>query len=221
MDDYEWLNLFRSQRRLRNREIAEIVGINVGTFAQQIAQRKIKTETFEKLKEYARTHPIETAEEIIESGLTPDDPKSIISGLETSLQEGRELLRKLYSSTVKLPLLGCVPAAHFGDSMTEVTEYFEVPAEIAGNADGVIRVQGDCMYPALFNDDIVAIRLTTEAVPGQIVLVRNGHNEVTLKRYKLIEGKPLLVPDNPKYAVLSPDEGTIIGVAMSIVKRVL
>lgn len=225
MDKYQWLLDFRAKRKLKNWQIAEMIeGITAGGVANWISRHDIPDDAFNRLLEYDRAHPLEIDDsEIIsksvKSDLTHGDSRVIIKSLEETLKEGEELLKTLYSQTVKLPLVGSVPAADFERQMAETTEYFEVPVEHAGDANAVAIVSGDCMSPTLLDGDKVTIRYTSETHPGQIVLVRNGEGEVTLKRYSLIKGIASLVPDNPAYAALAPKFGTIVAVVLGIVMR--
>jgi repressor LexA len=85
-----------------------------------------------------------------------------------------------------------------------------------------VRVRGDSMTGAgIMEGDYVVIRRQSDADNGQIVaaLLRD---EVTIKRYKKIEDKVVLLPENPAYEpiVSSEDEDPLIlGVMVGLLRK--
>lgn len=77
-----------------------------------------------------------------------------------------------------------------------------------------LRVSGNSMAPTVQDGDLVLIN--PEQVPEHrdVVAVRNGDNESTLKRLMIDGGDYLLVPDNPQYPTKVLGEHEIIGVAV-------
>lgn len=62
-----------------------------------------------------------------------------------------------------------------------------------------VKVSGDSMKGAgIFHGDTLVVDRSREAVDGSIVVaVVDG--ELTVKKLKLVKGKPYLVPENPDY----------------------
>jgi repressor LexA len=88
--------------------------------------------------------------------------------------------------------------------------------------DYLLRIQGDSMIDdGILDGDLVAIRRTSEALSGQIVVARID-GEITIKRLKLIKQQILLLPRNPDYAPISvPADAdfAIEGIYCGLVRR--
>lgn len=85
----------------------------------------------------------------------------------------------------------------------------------------MISVRGDSMLDAGIHDgDIVAVRHTTEARPGDFV-VAVVDNEFTLKELAVENGQNVLRPHNHAYSVIRPaGRLEIFGVMVGLVRRV-
>ncbi|BBA35085.1 LexA repressor [Methylocaldum marinum] len=84
----------------------------------------------------------------------------------------------------------------------------------------LIRVKGDSMVDAgILEKDIVVVERQSTALDGQIVVaVLEG--ELTLKRLRLDQGRPILLPENQNYAAIQPTEDfTILGVVVGLVRH--
>lgn len=101
-------------------------------------------------------------------------------------------------------------------------KYF-LPSEWVGNSNDlfILKIKGDSMINKNINDgDYVVINKQNAADIGDIVAVDIEGN-ATLKTYKTMGGKILLMPENDAYEpfMLDEDQFSIIGVAVGIIKN--
>jgi SOS regulatory protein LexA len=101
-------------------------------------------------------------------------------------------------------------------------KYF-LPSEWVGNSNDlfILKIKGDSMMNKNINDgDYVVINKQNAADIGDIVAVDIEGN-ATLKTYKTMGGKILLMPENDAYEpfMLDEDQFSIIGVAVGIIKN--
>jgi SOS-response transcriptional repressor LexA len=65
------------------------------------------------------------------------------------------------------------------------------------------------------DNDLVLIKRTSQADPGQMVVARLGDGSITLKRLKRIKDAYILVPENPDYEPITTSfqlVGKVVGV---------
>ena len=100
--------------------------------------------------------------------------------------------------------------------------YVEIPYSMIGPGEFfILRASGDSMINAgIFDSDLVLIKKQNYADDGQIV-VAISDNDVTLKRIHFDKkGKKYhLSPENDDYTDIVLDEVKILGVAVSVVKK--
>ena len=124
-------------------------------------------------------------------------------------------------SAQSLPLVGDIAAG--GPLLAEenVEEYVDLPEQLVGPADFVLRVKGDSMIDAgILNGDLVVVRKSDTAVNGDIVVALAGDDEsadeATVKRYFRESGRIRLQPENdalePIYAKHVQILGKVVGV---------
>lgn len=100
---------------------------------------------------------------------------------------------------------------------------YYLPLEWVGNSNDVfiLKIKGDSMIKKDINDgDYVVLNKQNSANIGDIVAVDIEGNS-TLKTYKTIGGKILLMPENDAYEpfMLEEDQFSILGVAIGIIKQ--
>jgi repressor LexA len=128
---------------------------------------------------------------------------------------------RLASESVKLPLLGHIPAG--GPVLTEefIDSWFEVGPDIAKSARGyfLLKVRGDSMINAgIHEEDIVVVDSNKIPSAGDIV-VALVDNENTVKRYAREDGKIFLKAENPEYENIYPEQELIIqGVVTALLR---
>jgi repressor LexA len=120
-----------------------------------------------------------------------------------------------------LPLIGKVAAGRPVMTEAHIEKYCRLGPELFQNkADYLLRVQGMSMRDAgILDGDFLAVRHTSEARSGQIVVARI-HDEVTVKTLRLTGSIAYLDPANPDFPVIAVDlakqdlaiEGVVVGV---------
>jgi len=92
-----------------------------------------------------------------------------------------------------------------------------VPRSKMKHVDSAIRVHGDSMIDAgISHGDIVLLSRKREPRRGDIVAARFDDNDVTLKRYDVVKGKPVLRAENKAFQIpIEPlDSMQILGVVV-------
>lgn len=120
---------------------------------------------------------------------------------------------------VVLPVVGRVSAGQPTLADEHIEEYVAVPPRFFGEVGGcfLLRVRGNSMTGAgILPGDLVIVRPQAHAEPGDIV-VAVLDDEATVKRLSLIEGKPVLLPENPAYQPIS-GEFRVIGRAVGTLR---
>lgn len=113
---------------------------------------------------------------------------------------------------------GRVPCGGEWMPPTEPT-YVSVPIEYAQDNNRVVTIVGDSMSPTVIDGDRVIVRLAKSPPPGSIVLVRSSEGEMTIKRYKFVDGKPILSSDNPNYPSADTRDCEFVGQVIRMFDR--
>ncbi len=114
--------------------------------------------------------------------------------------------------TCGIPVLGQVQAGSIHEAIADAGEHVMIPGRLLGDPDFLLRVRGDSMSPTLVEGDLVGIRTQAQADPGQLVVAAIDE-EITLKRYDLVAGQPVLLADNPAWRPVSvTSRARIVGV---------
>lgn len=129
---------------------------------------------------------------------------------------------KLFSTELKLPLLGMIPAGGPVLSEEYVESWMKVSEDIVYKAKDsyLLRVKGDSMVDAgIFEDDILVVcgSLSPKIYDIVVALVDNQN---TVKRYmKDAQGRLYLKPENPRYDNIYPEgELCIQGVVTGLLR---
>ncbi len=132
------------------------------------------------------------------------------------LKEGRAW--ELAGDRFSVPLVGMVPAGPALEIFESLGDEVVLPEWLAEKGGEIVafRVQGQSMKDAYIQDnDLVLIKKTGQADPGQMVVARLADGSITLKRLKRVQGDYILVPENPDYeAITAPFQlvGRVVGV---------
>jgi repressor LexA len=124
----------------------------------------------------------------------------------------------------RIPLVAAVPAGTPRAVEEHAGEFVELSPEWFGSGNlRAVRVSGDSMSgDAIRDGDIAVIRLQPTADPGDIVAVRIGNEEITLKRIRRRGPRWIdLVPSNPDHPVrrIPAKNVEIIGKLVGILRR--
>lgn len=120
---------------------------------------------------------------------------------------------------VVLPVVGRVSAGQPALADEHVEEYVAVPPRFFGEVRGcfLLRVRGNSMTGAgILPGDLVVVRPQAHAAPGDIVVALLGE-EATVKRLSVVEGRPVLMPENPAHQPIS-GEFQVIGRAVGTLR---
>lgn len=121
-----------------------------------------------------------------------------------------------------LPLVGRVAAGSPILAAEHVSRHVGVdPALFPERPDYLLTVRGLSMRDAgILEGDLLAVRKTSEARSGQIVVARLD-DEVTVKRLHSVDGKIELLPENPDFAPIlvgEDDNFALEGVAVGLIR---
>ena len=117
-----------------------------------------------------------------------------------------------------VPLVGMVPAGPALEIFESLGDEVALPEWMAEKGGDIVafRVQGQSMRDAYIQDnDLVLIKKTSQADPGQMVVARLHDGSITLKRLKRIKDAFVLVPENPEYEPITSSfqlVGRVVGV---------
>jgi len=132
-----------------------------------------------------------------------------------------EVKKRLESVTVKLPLLGYIPAG--GPVFTEeyIDSWYDVGPDIAKEKEGtfILRVRGESMIDVGINDgDLVVVDSKKTPRNGDVVAALVD-NQNTVKTFVNVNGKQYLQAENPEYEDIYPEGELIIqGVVISLLR---
>ena len=123
-----------------------------------------------------------------------------------------------------LPVVGRVAAGHPILAAEHVDREISVESSLFSQTpDYLLKVRGLSMRDAgILDGDLLAVKKTTDARNGQIVVARLG-DDVTVKRLQRQGKQVTLLPENPDFdpiAVTSADEFTLEGIAVGLIRTV-
>lgn len=115
------------------------------------------------------------------------------------------------SGTLRIPVLGSVPAGIPIEAIEDVIGFEDVPSNWGngGREYFALQVNGDSMYPEYLDGDIVIVRKQSVADTGDDVVIYVNGYDATLKRFRLNpDGSLSIIPINPQYAprTFTPEE---------------
>lgn len=132
------------------------------------------------------------------------------------------------TKTVKIPILGKVPAGVPIEAIEDIIGYEEIPASMLrdGNNYFSLKIDGDSMYPDYKTGDIIIIRQQSDCNSGDDCVVMVNGDDSTFKRVVKQEKSIILKPLNNEYEPYYFDEYEImtkpvkiIGVAVEVRRK--
>jgi len=129
---------------------------------------------------------------------------------------------KVETETTTVPLVGYVPAGSPHEIFETLGEEVDLPLwmieKAGGNAVG-FKVQGHSMKDAYIQDgDVVVVKQTPTAEPGEMVVALLDDSSITLKRLKKDRKKFWLVPENPEYPPIY-SSFQLVGKVIAVLRR--
>ena len=117
--------------------------------------------------------------------------------------------QKVFDSRLQLPVLGQVAAGTpIGADIGSDRQLLLDRALFSTKPDYLLQVKGDSMRDdGIFDGDLVAVKRTSEARSGQVVVARID-GEITIKRFEQTRTRIRLLPRNPDYAPIEIPTGS-------------
>ncbi|WP_229808826.1 transcriptional repressor LexA [Actinomadura livida] len=132
----------------------------------------------------------------------------------------QESPRESSDGPVTVPVVGHIAAGIPIPAEEHVDDTLMLPRELTGRGTVfALRVRGDSMIDAAICDgDLVVVRQQQEAHSGQIVAAMID-GEATVKVFRRRNGHVQLEPRNPAYDVIDGDKAVVLGIVISVVRR--
>lgn len=105
------------------------------------------------------------------------------------------------TKTIKIPVLGKVPAGVPIEAIQDILGYEEIPASMlkSGNNYFALKIDGDSMYPDYKTGDIIIIKQQNDCNSGDDCIVMVNGDDATFKRVIKQEKSIILKPLNNNY----------------------
>ena len=105
------------------------------------------------------------------------------------------------TKTVKIPILGKVPAGIPIEAIENILGYEEIPASMLNGGENyfALKVDGDSMFPDYKTGDIIIIKQQPDCNSGDDCIVMVNGDDATFKRVIKQEKSIILKPLNNKY----------------------
>lgn len=101
-------------------------------------------------------------------------------------------------NSIKIPVLGSIPAGIPIEAVQDIIDYEEISEEMAFVGEYfALKVKGNSMSPSIQDGDIVIIRKQEDADSGKICVVMINGNDATLKQIKKDANGIWVLPQNP------------------------
>ena len=119
----------------------------------------------------------------------------------TDLRYNNAELIEFPTKTIKIPILGKIPAGIPIEAIEDVIGYEEIPVEwTTGNKKWfALKIHGDSMSPKYETDDIIIVLQQHNCESGQDCVVMVNGDDATFKRVIKQEGNFILKPLNNDY----------------------
>lgn len=123
------------------------------------------------------------------------------------------------TKTIKIPVLGKVPAGVPIEAIQDILGYEEIPASMlkSGNNYFALKIDGDSMYPDYKTDDIIIIKQQSDCNSGDDCVVMVNGDDATFKRVIKQEKSIILKPLNNNYEPYYFDEYEILTKPVKII----
>lgn len=105
------------------------------------------------------------------------------------------------TKTIKIPVLGKVPAGVPIETIEEILGYEEIPASMLNGGENyfALKVDGDSMFPDYKTGDIIIIKQQPDCNSGDDCIVMVNGDDATFKRVIKQEKSIILKPLNNEY----------------------
>lgn len=125
-------------------------------------------------------------------------------------------------NSVKIPVLGIVPAGLPAEAVEDIIDYEEIPESMARGGEYFgLAIKGDSMYPRILEGDVVIVKKQSTADSGDIVIALVNGDEGTCKQLYKYKDHIELKAFNPMYKPLVYSNEDISNLPVSIVGKVV
>jgi repressor LexA len=159
---------------------------------------------------------------LAEKGLLAKDPtKPRAIRVHQAPAKGRTASRPARTDVVEVPLVGRIAAGAPILAEESVEETMPLPRDLVGSGTlFALTVRGDSMIDAgIFDGDTVIVRQQQVAEDGEIVAALID-DEATVKRLSRKGGKIRLIAENPEYEPLEPENMSVLGKVVAVLRKV-
>lgn len=197
---YENIKKYRLSLGLTQTELAERVGYTDRSMIAKIESGKI---------DLSRNKVYDFAEALHTTPI-------VLMGLDEELKKEKQ------TKSVKIPVLGKVPAGLPAEAVEDIIDYEEIPESMARGGEYFgLSIKGDSMYPRILEGDVVIVRKQSTADSGDIVIALVNGDEGTCKQLYKYKDHIELKAFNPMYKSLVYSNEDITSLPVSIVGKVV
>lgn len=128
-------------------------------------------------------------------------------------------ITELPTKTIKIPLLGKVPAGIPIEAIEEILGYEEIPYNWVKNGENyfALKIDGNSMYPDYKSGDVIIIKQQSDCESGDDCVVMVNGDDATFKRVVKQSKNIVLKPLNNEYEPFFFDEEEIITKPVKII----
>lgn len=207
----------RELNSLTQKELGDIIGVTDKAVSTWESDKKIpRMAAIQKIADYFRVQKSNIVEE--------DGLKNYQISAYNILPADAIPVKRFH----RIPIVGTVSAG-MPILADENIEGYDVADIDHPEEHFFLRVKGDSMINArIHSGDLVLVHRQNYAENGQIVVCIVNGNEATLKRFKQVKDRVILMPENPEYEpyVLSCEDfenssAVIIGVAVEVKMKLM
>ncbi len=183
---------------------------------------KKQKEFLETIKDMVKENGYFPTVREIGARLNLSSPATVHSYLNRLLEKGYIKKHGRYwhveADTTTIPLVGYVPAGNPLEVFEDLGDEIELPNWMVSQKDEIVgfRVHGHSMKDAYIQDgDVVIVKITKHAEPGEMIVALLEDSSITLKRLKKDRKRYWLLPENPEYPPIYADfkvVGKVVGV---------
>lgn len=197
---YENIKKYRLSLGLTQTELAERVGYTDRSMIAKIETGKI---------DLSRNKVYDFAEALHTTPI-------VLMGLDEELKKEKQ------TKSVKIPVLGKVPAGLPAEAFEDIIDYEEIPESMARGGEYFgLSIKGDSMYPRILEGDVVIVKKQSTADSGDIVIALVNGDEGTCKQLYKYKDHIELKAFNPMYKPLVYSNEDISSLPVSIVGKVV
>lgn len=141
-------------------------------------------------------------------------PQQLISWAEET--------NKNHTSSVKIPVMGKVPAGLPAEAVEDIIDYEEIPESMARGGEYFgLAIKGDSMYPRILEGDVVIVKKQSTADSGDIVIALVNGEDGTCKQLFKYKDHIELKPFNPMYKPFVYSNEDIDSLPVTIIGKVV